>query len=312
MGLTEEQLKMRTRGIGASEIAAIAGMNPWKRPIDVYLDKKGLSTFNGNWRTQVGDRMEPLIAQWYAAKIGAKQLVKGQTVVHPEEDWILATPDFHVHFEASPERLTEIKNVGFNVAHHWDDGVPQYVECQVHWQSAVTRIKFLDVAASIDGEEPQIWQVEWSTDIQTALIEIGRDFWFENVLKDIPPEPDGSEQYATYLKSTFRRHSGVVVRAPEYADHWVRQRAQAMADLRDAEERKLEAENRLKSMIGENAGIWSPKWRATWVKTSSGGVDWKGLAEELSQKHGVERDLLERYTRPGNRQFQIRERRNVK
>lgn len=316
MGLTEEQLAFRNQGIGSSEISAIADLYPpdaqWApKPITIYARKKGLSTFQGNWRTEAGDAMEPTIGRWYAKLIGAVQLVKGDTVVHPDEDWVLATPDYYVYFDNSPHRMVEIKNVGRGMVPHWDLGVPEYVEGQVHWQSAVTGIKYLDVAASLDSEEPKIWQVEYSPEVQKALIEIGRDFWFEHVLKDIPPEPDGTKQYAAFVKSAFRRHSGSVVKAPTDADRWVHQRAQAMAELAKAEAAQLEADNHLKKMIGENAGIWSQQYRATWVKTASGGVDWKGLATALMKKHGVEQSLLKKFTRPGNRQLQIRERRNA-
>src|SRR3990172_13295607 len=35
----------RRKGIGATGVAAILGVHPWKSPLDVYLDKRGLTQF---------------------------------------------------------------------------------------------------------------------------------------------------------------------------------------------------------------------------------------------------------------------------
>ena len=35
----EEWLKLRKKGIGGSDAAAVAGLNKWKSPIQVYMEK---------------------------------------------------------------------------------------------------------------------------------------------------------------------------------------------------------------------------------------------------------------------------------
>jgi len=37
----EQWLELRRQGIGGSDAAAILGMNPWKSPMDVWLEKTG-------------------------------------------------------------------------------------------------------------------------------------------------------------------------------------------------------------------------------------------------------------------------------
>ncbi len=312
MALTEEQLKQRENGIGSSDIAPVAGLTPknkpWRQAIDVYMTKTHLAPdFAGNWKTKKGDHMESFIAQWYATEVGAEELIQGETMTHPTETWIMATPDFWVVFEVSPKRLVEIKDVGFYVVHHWDKGVPDYVAAQVYWQQVVTGCEYTDVAASLGGDEPRYWQIEWNPEIHKDLIEIGRDFWFEHVLKRMPPEPDDSEQYADFLRSSFRRHNTDIVRAPAEADDWVSQRQQALVEAEMAERKKIEAENNLKAIIGENAGVWSRGFRATWVTTKSGGTDWKGLALSL----GATPEHIAQFQRSGNRHLTIQERKHV-
>jgi len=50
-----EWLKWRKKGIGGSDAAAIAGLNPWKSPIAVYLDKIGeTEPIEDNERMRIG------------------------------------------------------------------------------------------------------------------------------------------------------------------------------------------------------------------------------------------------------------------
>lgn len=298
MALTKEQKKIRSRGIGASEIAAIAGLNPYRGPIDVYMTKHGIGPqFSGNWATRRGDTMEPVIATWYGEQVGAVRLVQGTTMVHPNETWVIATPDYHVHFDDAPERIVEIKDVGGNVAHHWDTDVPDYVKCQVYWQQLVTGCCFSDVAASINGTEPVIFQVEDSPEIRNSLLEIGRSFWFDHVLAEVPPDVDGSRQYADYLASSFKRHDSTIIKADDEVLKWWEIRRDAKLQIKEAEEQKLLAENNLAQLVGENAGVWSHGWRAKWVRPKSGGVDWKAVASDL----GATRSDIQKRVKPGKK-----------
>lgn len=282
MSLTPEELELRQTGIGSSDIAAVAGLSPWSGPIDVYQKKVGEDDgFTGNWSSEVGHQLEPLIGSWYADEVGAEKLIPGNTVVHPDKPWILATPDFYVILPVLPKRITEIKNVGFRVAHHWDDGPPEYVQAQVHWQQETTGIHFADVAASIAAQEPAYWQVENSPEIRKDLVEIGRDFWFEHVLKRVPPEPDDTEQYKTYLNKNFSDHSQEIIPVDSHLNRWFVARAEAKDNIKTLEASIREAENQIKAVIGSNAGLKTDRWKATWKRGQGGSVSWKKIAEDL-------------------------------
>ena len=38
----EEWLKLRQKGIGGSDAAAVCGLNRWPGPLDIYLDKMSI------------------------------------------------------------------------------------------------------------------------------------------------------------------------------------------------------------------------------------------------------------------------------
>ena len=71
LSFDEIRLEERRKTLGASEIPAVAGVNPHRSALDVYLEKKGLSApFAGNAFTEWGLRLEEPIAQKYAEVVG--------------------------------------------------------------------------------------------------------------------------------------------------------------------------------------------------------------------------------------------------
>lgn len=72
MALTEKQLEFRRNGIGSSDIAAIVGLSRYRKPIDVYADKRGLTEPQPETPAmKAGSRMEPVTAQYFQDATGA-------------------------------------------------------------------------------------------------------------------------------------------------------------------------------------------------------------------------------------------------
>lgn len=303
MSLTAEQLEMRRTGLGASEFAAVCGVNPWRAPIDIWLEKTGRAEPQPETAAmRAGNRFEPMIAQWYAEEVGGV-LEQGTTLRHPTENWIFATPDYFVAIPDDPRRLVEVKYVGARVAHHWADGIPEYVVVQVTIQEHVTEIPRADVSAYLELPDWRILPCPYDPDLAAALVDIGRDFWTNHVLPDKPPPIDSSSSYRSYLAKRWPRDLLPMKRAPEEAAQWVAQRRQAQHDIVVADERKSEAENQLRSLIGEHEGLLGEGWRVTWRRSKSSGTDWKGLAHEL----GATAEQIEKFARAGTRRFRLDE-----
>lgn len=72
-------LQDRKKWIGASEAAAALGYSAWKTPLDIYREKLGLcAPFEGNAATKRGNRLEPIVAQYFQDEIDL--LFKGAKV----------------------------------------------------------------------------------------------------------------------------------------------------------------------------------------------------------------------------------------
>jgi predicted phage-related endonuclease len=105
----ESYAASRSHGLGGTDVAAILGLSPWKRPIDIYagkvnpgslpeLDKECL-----RW----GNLLEPIVRQEYAARFnvdvvdppnirnhfGNYRDWNGNTLVVGKEPWMLGAPE---------------------------------------------------------------------------------------------------------------------------------------------------------------------------------------------------------------------------
>jgi putative phage-type endonuclease len=277
--LTKEERELRRRAIGASEIGAIAGLNPWQSALDVWLLKTGRAEERpDNERSRMGKRIEGLIAEWYCEEVRASRYDKPTTQVHPSEPWMIASPDLVTSAGPNADRLCEIKLVGFRVSPHWRSGgdlvIPAYVTSQVLWQMLVTGIRLCDVAVwfGVDRDQQHIIDAPWMDDIAAELQQIGRDFWKRNVLGDIPPPIEATESWRAYLDELWPRNERPgIAEASDEADGWAQRFLTAKALEQEASAEKLEAEIQLKSLIGDLDGIQrTGKWRATWKANVQG------------------------------------------
>ena len=69
----EEWLKHRQAGIGGSDASCIAGLNPWKSAIQLYMDKKEEDPQEvKSLRMELGNRLEGLVAELFTEETGLK------------------------------------------------------------------------------------------------------------------------------------------------------------------------------------------------------------------------------------------------
>lgn len=196
----DEWLASRRTGIGASEIAAIAGLSPWGGPVDVYCAKLGLSPDRHSDAMAWGLRLEGVIAAAYSEREGVA-LEPGYLVRHPDESWILATPD-----RFAPDRLVELKvsRTSEGWGEQETDDVPPHYLLQCQWQMLAAGYPRVDIAALIGGVELRVYTVERSETVIESLVTIGRAFW-RRVLEQRPPDVDWSHPAAAKLLDMLLR-----------------------------------------------------------------------------------------------------------
>jgi hypothetical protein len=84
--------KLRGNLLTASDLAAALGMNFFKSPDTLLLEKCGYKKNSANIDTARGVRLEPLVRDMYDARTHSKTHEIG-LLVHPEHGWLGGSPD---------------------------------------------------------------------------------------------------------------------------------------------------------------------------------------------------------------------------
>jgi len=291
---------IRSQGVGASEVAAIIGMDPRRDRFSVYASKLGLIKRDApNQRQLRGHYFERGIAMAYADRTGRQVEWFDETVAHPDRSWQVCTPDAWVLENRRKIGGMDSKTVAWDQRHTWGedmDTVPAHIICQCQWSCSATDLPWWDVAACFGLDDIRIYRVDRDPKIEAVLIEEVDRFWRENVLARVPPPIGGNEDAQEYLRQAFPKNREPLRSATEEEDALVRQYITAKAELDVAECKKDELANQLKLAIGDAEGIQARAGRATWRKDKdSTGPDWKAVAYELGLRFALTKALLLRY-----------------
>lgn len=303
-------LNVRKGGIGSSDAATAVGLNPYQSPLELWLVKTGrdqglpkVTPRDESSPMYWGSLLEPIVAAHYTRRSGNRVRRINSVLQHPDADkaWMLANLDYTV-VGAHDVQILECKTAGEFGARLWRDGVPEYVQCQVQHQLAVTGKQAADVCVLVCGQEIRIHRIERDDALIARLVELERKFW-DYVVTDTPPPADGSDSAALALQCLYPRDSGNTV---DFTDD--RAMSATFADLvsvRDdiANRQKVEAE--LKQRIQQHMGD------ASRAKFETGDVSWKrgkdGLMLDVTSLLKDQPELLSTFplVRPGSRRFLI-------
>jgi putative phage-type endonuclease len=266
MSLSIEQMEFRRTGIGASESPCLIGVSPFGSPISVWAEKMGLSIDEPTMAMNVGNFLEDGLARLYAHET-KRTVAHFGSIRHPKYPWMICTPDLCVFGE---RRIAQIKMVGMWMVHHWEEGVPDYVEVQVQHEMEVTDADVCDVVALLGGTDFRIIPIERDRSMGADLVEVCGDFYKRHVLTGEMPEVDGSEAATLALRERFRQRRTTFLPATDEAEAWGRKWLDADERMATGSADRELAAQKLKTLIGENEGIEGECFRATWKANKNG------------------------------------------
>lgn len=215
----EEFLRRRKSGIGGSDVAAIAGLSPWRSPLDVYYDKLNIELGADGWEEMSpmgetaarywGSVHEAAIGKAYTAVTGRKIQHYNRLLVHPDKEYFIGDVDFLAYCEdgsrpAKPkgeivtDKGIECKTARFagdDWGTHGTDEIPVWYLTQVQWYMGLRPIlRSFDVPALFGGSDFRVYTVWQDITIIHRLQAIAVDFWENHIQKQVPPPPRSMEE----------------------------------------------------------------------------------------------------------------------
>ena len=285
-------LRDRTKSIGASEVAAIFGLDPRTSAYEVWARKRGIMPEKESTPEMArGLKLEAQIHIELAAmlEISPSDIEQQVFLAHPEFEFVTATLDFLLR---SVPAAWEAKTTGHFTAKDWGPGpadVPPAAALQNTYQRALAKLVIgVEVSGGllhypVEKMEIQPFPLKYDAELGDMLIEGAVKFWKDHVETGVPPAVTGTTREAEAFKKLYAKATpGVIMVASEATDALV---LDALESLKACTVADKEHERRcllIKEAMADAEKLVLSDGRELVWKNSKGSVSWKNVASELN------------------------------
>lgn len=299
VGMSEQEwLQVRRQGIGGSDIAAIAGVHPWRSALSVYLEKTGEFEVEENEAMRWGTILEPVVAQEFARRYPDCQVRRVNAVLqHPEIPYFLANIDREVRKRGSQSGILEIKTSSAWMGGRWHNEIPDWVMAQVQWYMGITGYTWAAIAVLIGGNDYREFEVSRDDEVIELLQQVGKKFWEEHITPGVPPPAEAAD--LDVLKQLHPESNGQEISLPPTAYDLFDEYDQAQLAYSEAKKRLSTVEAKLKALLGDNeSGVLGAR-KVRWPTITTQRLDTKRLQKERP-------DIYEEFVKETSyRRFQV-------
>ena len=196
----EEWKDIRSNGIGGSDAGTIIGVNPYRSIIDIYIDKTKGNTFEGNKYTHWGHNLENIVFKEFHRI--HDDFYCYEVPFTMKNNCLVANVDGMCYDLEKGWGIVEIKTANAFAGKEWNgETVPDTYYAQVQHYLGVTGLNYAYIACLIGGNTYKEFYIERAEEDIELIKNKCTEFWEENILKEIPPMPDGTDSYSKYLLS---------------------------------------------------------------------------------------------------------------
>lgn len=285
--ITLRQRQLRNQGIGASEIASVLNLDPWRSAYDLWLMKteRHETSDAGAEETgaqTIGNLIEPTTRQLAERRLG-KRIVKPTSTYKADNGIMFANLDGQVEKSIRGADAVELKSTGLTDGwgEEGTDEVPDRVMLQVHGQMICSGAQLAYVARLLGryGFSFSLYEVPINRDLAAAIEERVCNWWRNHVEKDTPPADSVPSLGAI---SHVKRIDGKVVDVDPSV-------VAAFAAARDARKRAEEAEEdakaRLLAALGDAEGGSGLGWSVSFKTIKTKRLDTDSLRSAHPEIH---------------------------
>ena len=278
----------RGSGIGASEVAAIAGLSPWTTPVEVWLEKVGLGRPREDTpQMRAGRDLERAILHLGGRDLDRKLVGNRKTFAHARwpEVRLFATPD---GFGERRWTLAEVKVVSHRLS-DWSDGPPPYVALQVQAQLAVfPKAGACDVIALVGGGV-RTYRVDRDPVVVAGIEDRVAGWWADHIVGDRAPDPVTAEDEWSLIRARL---------VPDHQERLATNEEQTVGrDLvgllaeRARLDKLIDDGRRTLANGSDGHDVAGYGWSGKWSTRAS--VDWRGV----SAASHIPDEVVEAFTR---------------
>lgn len=250
----EEWLAARKSGVGASEAAAVLGVDPYKSRYSLWAEKTGkVEPGDVGEPAYWGNVLEPVILAECEKRMGWQFSVKTKPF---DMRWtwgpsgkLFATLDAVAVRDGHGFGVVDAKAPGARQAPAWAAGAPLVYQVQIQAQLAVTGFKWGALAVLLGGQEFSVVTLDRDDAFIAVLEREVASFW-GLVEADDPPPIDASVSTIATLDRLHDEDSGITVALGDEALQVVNDRAAYGKTKGAADKEYKQASRELKAMLG--------------------------------------------------------------
>ncbi|OVE45694.1 YqaJ viral recombinase family protein [Chromobacterium violaceum] len=267
----EEWLALRNTGIGGSDAGTVLNVNPYKTPLQLYLEKRGeieAEDISDKLAVKAGIGLEDFVAQLYSEQTGRRVERCNTMLRHPKHSWMLGNLDRLVwEGDKRPQFKGEIRTkrglecktaLGrFIDKSAWgpdgSDEVPMPYLAQCQHYMAVTDAEIWDLAVLLSGPEFRIYPIKRDDELIAGMIEQEAEFW-DRVKTGRAPDMDYDHSTTPdLLAKLYPGTDGSEIVLPDSALHWQQVMAEAKEQVKLYDSIATGAKNHLLHLMGNSA-----------------------------------------------------------
>lgn len=297
----EKWLAARRIGVGGSDIAAVAGVNPFKSAIDVFLEKTGRMVTQENQKMRWGKLLENPIAAEYSVSENVAVHKINAMLQHPEHKVAVVNLDrlvvknghelngdksvVHNHLLNKGNGSLEIKTTSWAKA--WAESeIPDFYYTQLQWQLGITGLEWGQFAVLISGQDfikPTI--CEFNQKVFHNLLLLADKFWTQNVLKDRAPDPDQNPRTLDSMKLLYPEVYEETINLSESLNDAIKRRGELVGAIKTATAQKAALDSKVLSEMRNAKYGMTSKYKVTRILRSGQRFNTKKFKESNPELH---------------------------
>lgn len=274
---TEEWLEGRKAGVGGSDAGVLAGFGgSYNSTYSLWAEKTGrYQPEEAGVAASWGNLLEDVVGTAYAVEKNVAVVKWNVSLRSKERPHALANIDFWICDDPMFEKgklhewnitnpiteppgivaILETKTAGIathGTAHKWNGGaIPESYQLQVVHYATVSGVHTIHFGALLAGQGLVTRDLAWDEDLAQNLIILEDAFW-QHVVDDVPPEPDGSDATESALKQVFSSDDGTVFPGgQELLDLWATLEDEKAIEAKAIADRKA-TRAKILAMIGNH------------------------------------------------------------